>query len=94
MPEVTVILTASALQRALTRIAHEIAERNDDGHMVALVGIQRGGVHLAKRLATLLTGIWDHPVPTGSLDVNMHRDDLDRHAAPKVHPVSTRAGAA
>jgi pyrimidine operon attenuation protein/uracil phosphoribosyltransferase len=86
MPEATVILTASALQRALTRIAHEIAERNDDSHMVALIGIQRGGVHLAKRLATLLNGIWNHPVPTGSLDVNMHRDDLDRHAAPKVHP--------
>jgi pyrimidine operon attenuation protein / uracil phosphoribosyltransferase len=86
MPEATQILNASAMQRALTRIAHEIAERNEAGSDVVLVGIQRGGVPLAQRLGTLLTGIWGQLIPTGSLDVSMHRDDLDQRAAPNVQP--------
>ena len=53
MPESTLILNAAAMQRALTRIAHEIAERNEAGSEVALVGIQRGGVLLARRLGAL-----------------------------------------
>jgi pyrimidine operon attenuation protein / uracil phosphoribosyltransferase len=76
MSEPTLILNAPAIQRALTRIAHEIAERNEAGSDVVVVGIQRGGVPLAARLGTLLTGIWGQPVPTGSLDVSMHRDDV------------------
>ncbi len=86
MPDATVILNAPAIQRALTRIAHEIAERNEAGAEVVLVGIQRGGGPLAERLATLLAGIWGNPVPCGHLDVSMHRDDLDHRAAPKIHP--------
>ena len=86
MSESTLILNAPAMQRALTRIAHEIAERNEAGHEVVLVGIQRGGVPLARRLDSLLTQIWGQPVPTGSLDVSMHRDDLDQRAAPNVQP--------
>jgi pyrimidine operon attenuation protein/uracil phosphoribosyltransferase len=86
MPESTVILNAAALHRALTRIAHEIAERNEAGHEVVLVGIQAGGVALAEKLAGLLAGIVGQPVPVGTLDVAMHRDDLDQRAAPKVHP--------
>jgi pyrimidine operon attenuation protein/uracil phosphoribosyltransferase len=84
--ETTVILNATAIQRALTRIAHEIAERNETGSQVVLVGIQRGGVPLAHRLGALLSGIWSQTVPVGSLDVSMHRDDLDRRAAPHVQP--------
>jgi pyrimidine operon attenuation protein/uracil phosphoribosyltransferase len=86
MPEPTVILNASGLQRALSRIAHEIAERNDLSGDVGLVGVQRGGVYLAQRLALLLREIWGHPVPAGNLDVGMHRDDLDQQAAPRIHP--------
>ena len=86
MPESTLILNDAAIQRALTRIAHEIAERNEAGSEVVLVGIQRGGVPLGQRLGKLLSGIWGHAVPTGSLDVSMHRDDLDRRAAPNVQP--------
>ena len=86
MPESTLILTAPAMQRALTRIAHEIAERNEAGAEVVLVGIQRGGVPLARRLDSLLAQIWGQAVPTGSLDVSMHRDDLDQRVAPNVHP--------
>jgi pyrimidine operon attenuation protein/uracil phosphoribosyltransferase len=86
MAERLPILNALAMQRALTRIAHEIAERNEAGREVALVGIQRGGVFLARRLSTLLNGIWGQAVPVGSLDVSMHRDDLDSRAAPHVQP--------
>ena len=86
MPETTVILDATAIQRALTRIAHEIAERNEVSAEVVLVGIPVGGDHLAARLAKILAGIWNHAVPVGILDVNMHRDDLDQRAAPTIHP--------
>jgi pyrimidine operon attenuation protein/uracil phosphoribosyltransferase len=86
MPESTIVLNATAIQRALTRIAHEINERNDISGDVVLVGIQSGGVPLAERLAGLLGGIWGQAVPSGSLDVSMHRDDLDQRAAPTVHP--------
>jgi pyrimidine operon attenuation protein/uracil phosphoribosyltransferase len=86
MPESTVILDAAAIGRALTRIAHEIAERNENSAEVALVGIPEGGVSLAQRLGAILSEIWKCEVPVGSLDVSMHRDDLDRRAAPKIHP--------
>ena len=86
MPEPTVILDATAIQRALTRIAHEIAERNERSAEVALIGIQVGGDHLAARLAKILVGIWNHAVPVGILDTTMHRDDLDQRVAPTVHP--------
>ncbi len=82
----TVVLDASAMRRALTRIAHEIAERNVESSQVVLVGIQRGGVFLSQRLAATLNGIWNQPVPVGSLDVGMHRDDLSQHAAPNMRP--------
>src|SRR6516162_2465132 len=85
MPEPTIILDAPAIQRALTRIAHEIAERNERSAEVALVGIPVGGDHLAARLAKILAGIWKHPVPSGILDVTMHRDDLDSLVSPTVH---------
>ncbi len=86
MPENTLILNSAALHRALTRIAHEIAERNEGADDVVLIGVQRGGVFLAQRLARILTEIWKVAVPVGSLDVNMHRDDLHRVAAPQMHP--------
>jgi pyrimidine operon attenuation protein/uracil phosphoribosyltransferase len=86
MPESTVILDAGAILRALTRIAHEIAERNEKSAEVVLVGIPTGGVPLAQRLEKILAEIWKHSVPSGALDVSMHRDDLDHRAAPKIHP--------
>jgi pyrimidine operon attenuation protein/uracil phosphoribosyltransferase len=86
MPEPTLILNGAALRRVLTRLAHEIAERNEIRSDVVLVGIQRSGVPLAERLGTLLAGIWEQVVPLGRLDVSMHRDDLDQRAAPNVQP--------
>jgi len=86
MPESTVILDAAAIGRALARIAHEIAERNENSTEVALVGIPAGGNVLAQRLGKILSEIWKHPVPLGTLDVSMHRDDLAQRAAPRIHP--------
>ena len=86
MPESNVILNADAIRRALTRVAHEIAERNDVSAEVVLVGIPRGGVPLAQRLGKIMSEIWKHAVPIGSLDVSMHRDDLDQRAAPNIYP--------
>ena len=54
MPETTIILDTTAIQRALTRIAHEIAERNEISEEVVLVGIPTGGDHLAARLCKIL----------------------------------------
>jgi pyrimidine operon attenuation protein/uracil phosphoribosyltransferase len=86
MPESSVILNSLGIQRALTRIAHEIAERNETTTDLVLVGIPRGGVPLAERLGQMLSGIVTQTIPVGSLDVNMHRDDLDQRAAPKIYP--------
>jgi len=82
----TVILDAEAIRRALVRMAHEIAERNQGAEGVVLVGVQRGGIHLAHRLAGYLKEVWSEEVPVGSLDINMHRDDIHQQLAPKVHP--------
>jgi pyrimidine operon attenuation protein/uracil phosphoribosyltransferase len=86
MNDPTVVLNPAAIQRALTRIAHEITERNDIPASVVLIGIQRGGVPLAERLSRTLSEIWAQPVPVGTLDVSMHRDDLGRRAAPEIRP--------
>lgn len=88
MAESIVILNEQAIQRALTRIAHEIAERNETSSDVVLVGIQRGGVPLAQKLGGLLGDIWKRPMPCGKLDVSMHRDDLAQHVAPDVQPTT------
>ena len=62
MADEKLLLDADAIQRGLTRTAHEIAEANADSKSVGLIGIQRGGVHLAGRLARLLrsltAGLW------------------------------------
>jgi pyrimidine operon attenuation protein/uracil phosphoribosyltransferase len=71
------VLSADDVRRALTRIAHEVAERNHGTDHVVVVGLQRGGVWIARLLADALTTIGDgHAVPVGSLDVSFHRDDV------------------
>lgn len=82
----TKILPAQAIRRALSRIAHEIAEQNEETHALGILGVQKGGVDLAQRLARDLGAIWNHPVPQGTLDVGMHRDDLHRKATPEILP--------
>jgi pyrimidine operon attenuation protein/uracil phosphoribosyltransferase len=70
------VLEAPDIRRALTRIAHEILERTKGGENVVLLGIQTRGVTLARRLAERLEEVEGRPVPWGSLDVTMYRDDL------------------
>jgi pyrimidine operon attenuation protein/uracil phosphoribosyltransferase len=86
MSEAIVILNATALHRALTRIAHEIADSHENGAAVVLIGIPEIGDVLAQKLGALLSEIWRLPVPVGILDVTMHRDDLGQKLAPKMHP--------
>ena len=76
MKEKALILDKAGIERALTRIAHEILEKNKGAKGLAVVGIQRGGVHLAKRLAAKIHEIEGVDVPVGSLDITMYRDDL------------------
>ena len=71
------VLSADDVRRAITRIAHEIVERNHGVEGVVLVGLQRGGVWVAEALGRALHGIDpEHPVPVGSVDVSFHRDDV------------------
>ena len=70
------VLDAADVGRALTRIAHEIVERNHGADDVVLLGIPTRGVTLARRIAGRIEGIEGRPVRTGSLDVTMYRDDL------------------
>src|SRR5438270_1047271 len=75
-----VVLDADRISRTLTRIAHEILERNRGVDELALVGIRTRGVPIAKRLARAMRAINRHGVPTGALDITLYRDDLMRHA--------------
>jgi len=73
------VIDADRMSRALTRMAHEIVERNHGTDQLALVGIRTRGVPLARRLAKLLAEITGDEVPTGALDITLYRDDLMRH---------------
>ena len=80
------ILSADDIRRAVTRIAHEIAERNEGVTNIVLVGIRRRGVPLAQRIATALADFEGVQVPVGILDITLYRDDLAlRGPAPIVH---------
>lgn len=76
-----VVMDADRISRALTRIAHEIVERNHGVADIALVGVRSRGVPIARRLARALTEITGDEVPTGALDITLYRDDLMGHAA-------------
>ncbi len=71
------IMDESAVKRTLVRMAHEIVEKNANCDMLCLIGIQRRGVPLAKRLAENIRSFSDIPIEVGSLDITLYRDDLD-----------------
>jgi pyrimidine operon attenuation protein/uracil phosphoribosyltransferase len=75
-PGSKVVLERAEISRALTRIAHEIIERARGARQLVLLGIPTRGVPLAQRLAAGIGQVEGHPVPHGSLDVTMYRDDL------------------
>ncbi len=70
------VLSAEDVGRALVRIAHEIVERNHGLEDLVLIGLQTGGVPLARRIGNVLGEIDGTPVPVGSLDVAFYRDDI------------------
>lgn len=81
-------MSGDDMRRALTRIAHEISERNSGCENIIILGIPTRGAHLAQRVATLLTQIEGKPVAMGSLDVTLHRDDLRTRAPRALMPTS------
>jgi len=78
------ILDAAAINRALTRVAHEIIERNSAEGSIALIGIRTRGVFLAERLAKKIKDFEGLDVPVGSLDISFYRDDIAIHPQPKI----------
>ena len=81
------VMESGDMARAMTRIAHEILERNKGVKDLALVGIRTGGVHLAHRLARRIQDIEGVAIPIGELDITLYRDDL---ALRKEQPILRR----
>jgi len=90
--EGTPVLDESDIARALTRISHEILERNKGPRDLVLLGIPSRGVPLAQRIAERIAAVEGHPVPVGALDVTMYRDDLRRHPARGPHATRVPEG--
>ncbi len=85
-----VLMDEEQIGRTLARMTHEIAEQAPDLAELALVGIQRGGVELAVRLAGLFNAFYSVLPPTGAIDITFYRDDLDvglgkEYEQPRVH---------
>ena len=78
------VLDETGIDRALTRIAHEILERAGGTDGLALVGIRTRGVSLAQRIAARLRAIEGAQVPVGALDITLYRDDLGSRAEAPV----------
>jgi len=78
------VLDEAALDRALTRIAHEILEKNDGAKDLAFVGLRTRGVTVAHRLAEKIARIDGSTVPVGTLDITLYRDDLDLRGTPVI----------
>ena len=74
------ILSADEVRRALTRIAHEIVERNKGAQDLAIIGIHTRGIPIAARLAAKLSELEGVEIPTGMLDITLYRDDLSEVA--------------
>lgn len=81
------VMDAGDIGRAVTRIAHEIIERNRGADGVVVVGIHTRGAPLAKRIAATIEEI-DRPVPIGTLDIGLYRDDLGTRGATPLGPTS------
>ena len=80
-----VIMDGQAMDRALTRVAHEIIEHNEGADGIALVGVLRRGVPLAERLADKIEAIEGIRPNIGKLDISFYRDDFSSHIAPVLH---------
>src|SRR5512142_2155748 len=86
------VLTAQAVERTLRRMADEIVELNDGTDNLVIVGIQRRGVQLARRIVAIIADRESVTVPSGSLDITLYRDDLQTVGPrPVVGPTDLRA---
>lgn len=84
-----IIMDAGAIDRSLTRIAHEILERNPEAQELCLIGIQRKGVPLARQIADAISSFSNVKVDVGELDITLHRDDLPpEHENQIIHGTS------
>lgn len=82
----TQLLDEPAIRRALTRIAHEIVEKNKGVEDIVLIGVKTRGIYLAKRLAERIGSIEGSQVPVGSIDITLYRDDLkEKGEQPQLH---------
>ena len=91
MPRERLLLTTDDMRRVLSRMAHEIVERNHGADDIMLVGLQRRGVPLAQRLAERIAEFEHVHVPSGALDINLYRDDLTSRPQPLVLPTQLPA---
>ena len=83
------LMSASEIERTIVRLAHEIVEKNNGADNLGLVGIKRRGVPMAQRLAKILERIEKVPVPVGTLDITLYRDDLSTIGhRPEVRPAA------
>jgi len=82
--EKTQLMTATEIDRTVQRLAHEIVEKSGGTSNLALIGIRRRGVPLAKRIAQAMRGIDGVDVPVGILDITLYRDDLSKIAPQAV----------
>ncbi|MDR2671776.1 MAG: bifunctional pyr operon transcriptional regulator/uracil phosphoribosyltransferase PyrR [Coriobacteriales bacterium] len=88
MNSTTTIMDAKAIDRAITRITHEILEYNKGPEGLALVGIVTRGDILAQQIALRIAQIETMQVPVGTLDISFYRDDVAAHLAPELHTTS------
>jgi pyrimidine operon attenuation protein/uracil phosphoribosyltransferase len=86
------VLDSGDIARALTRISHEILERNKGAEDLLLLGIPSRGVPLAQRIAARIASVEGHGVPVGSLDITMYRDDLRLKPARALLPTEIPPG--
>jgi pyrimidine operon attenuation protein/uracil phosphoribosyltransferase len=86
------VLDARDIARALTRISHEILERNKGARDLVLLGIPSRGVPLARRIAEKVSAVEGYDVPVGSLDITMYRDDLRLKPARALLPTEIPSG--
>jgi pyrimidine operon attenuation protein/uracil phosphoribosyltransferase len=89
MPE-KILLTSKEIGRALARIAHEIVEKNKGAEGVVLVGMRTRGVPLAQRIAAIIESLEGTPIPVGTLDIGLYRDDIppEHSAAMSARPAN------
>lgn len=80
------ILDAEAISRALTRISHEIIEKNKESQLICIIGVRTRGAVLAERIVKEVRKLTNQDIPLGILDINLYRDDLTKVAdQPVIH---------